>query len=51
MPSGNWHAACSSEEFKLSICYVGTGFDLKVFEMLRNLDPYLRPVKVIQELI
>ena len=51
IPSGYWQAAKSSGEFTLASCCVGPGFDFKDFEMLRNLDPSLRPPKAIQELI
>ena len=51
IPSGYLQAASSSEEFTLTSCPVGTGFDFKDFEMLRNIDPSLRPAKAIQELI
>ena len=51
IPSGYWQAARSSGEFTLTSCCVGPGFDFKDFEMLRNIDPSLRPEEAIQELI
>ena len=51
IPSGYWQAASSSGEFTLTSCCVGPGFEFKDFEMLRNIDPSLRPLKAIKELI
>ena len=51
IPSGYWQAATSSGKFTLTSCFVGPGFDFLDFEMLRNIDPSLRPDKAIQELI
>jgi len=51
IPSGYWQAATSSGEFTLVSCCVGPGFDFSDFEMLRNLDPSLRPTKALKELI
>ena len=51
IPSGYWQAASSTGEFTLTSCCVGPGFDFKDFEMLKNVDPSLRPAKAIQELI
>ena len=51
IPSGYWQAASSSGEFSLTSCCVGPGFEFKDFEMLRNIDPSLRPLKAIKELI
>ena len=51
IPSGYWQAARSIGELTLTICCVGPGFDFKDFEMLRNVDPSLRPTKAIKELI
>ena len=51
IPSGYWQAASSSGEFTLTSCCVGPGFDFEDFEMLRNIDPSLRPVNAIKELI
>ena len=51
IPSGNWQAASSSGVFTLVSCCVGPGFDFSDFEMLRNLDPSLRPTKALKELI
>ena len=51
IPSGYWHAASSTGEFTFTSCCVGPGFDFKDFEMLRNIDPSVRPAKAIQELI
>ena len=51
IPSGSWQAATSSGEFTLTSCCVGPGFDFSDFEMLRNLDPSLRPTKALKELI
>ena len=49
IPSGYWQAANSTGEFTLTSCCVGPGFDFQDFEMLRNIDPYLRPDKAIEE--
>ena len=51
IPSGYWQAACSTGEFTLTSCCVGPGFDFNDFQMLRNIDPSLRPAKAIEELI
>ncbi len=51
IPSGYWQAAKSSGEFTLASCCVGPGFDFSDFEMLRNIEPHLRPTKALQELI
>ena len=51
IPSGYWQAASSVGEFTLTSCCVGPGFDFKDFEMLRNMDPSLRPDKAIEEYI
>ena len=51
IPSGYWQAASSSGEFTLTSCCVGPGFDFNDFQMLRNIDPSLRPAKAIEELI
>ena len=51
IPSGYWQAAMSSGAFTLVICFVGPGFDFSDFQMLRNLDPSLRPNKALKELI
>ena len=49
--SGYCQAGSISGEFTLSNCCVGPRFYFKDFEMLRNIDPSLRPAKAIQELI
>ena len=51
IPSGFWQAATSSGEFTLACCCVGPGFDFSDFEMLRDIDPSLRPNKALKELI
>ena len=51
IPSGYWQAAKSCGEFTLASCCVGPGFDFSDFEMLRNIEPRLRPTKAFQELI
>ena len=51
IPSGYWQAATTSGAYTLASCCVGPGFDFLDFEMLRNIDPPLRPAKAIQELI
>ena len=51
IPSGYWQAAKSSGSFTLVSCCVGPGFDFSDFEMLRNLDPSLRPNKALKELM
>ena len=51
IPSGYWQAATSIGKYTLTSCFVGPGFDFLDFEMLRNIDPSLRPDKAIQELI
>ena len=50
IPSGFWQAARSSGAFTLASCCVGPGFDFTDFEMLRNVDPSLRPTKALKEL-
>ena len=47
--SGYWQAAKSSGEFTLVSCCVGPGFDFMDFEMLRNIDPSLRPNKALKD--
>ena len=49
--SGYWQAAKSSGAFTLASCCVGPGFDFSDFEMLRNIDPSLRPTKAFKELM
>ena len=51
IPSGYWQAAKSCGEFTLAFCCVGPGFDFSDFEMLRNIEPRLRPNKAFQEFI
>ena len=51
IPSGYWQAAMSSGAFTLTSCCVGPGFDFSDFEMLRNIDPFLRPNKALKEFI
>ena len=51
IPSGYWQAASSSGVFTLVSCCVGPGFDFSDFEMLRDLDPSLRPTKALKDLI
>ena len=51
IPSGYWQAASTTGEFTLTSCCVGPGFEFKDFEMLKNIDPSLRPAKAFQELI
>ena len=48
---GYWKAGNISGEFTLSSCCVSPRFYFKDFEMLKNLDPSLRPAKTIQKLI
>ena len=49
--SGYSQATSSTGEFILTSCCVCSGFEFKDFEMPRNIDPSLRPVKAIKELI
>ncbi len=51
IPAGYWQAAKSSGAFTLASCCVGPGFEFSDFDMLRNLDHYLRPTKAVKELI
>ena len=51
IPSGYWQAAKSCGQFTLASCCGGPGFDFSDFEMLRNIEPMLRPTKALQELI
>ena len=51
IPAGCWQAASTSGEFTLTSCCVGPGFDFLDFEMLRNIDPSLRPGKAMKEFI
>ena len=51
IPSGCWQAAKSLGLYTLASCCVGPGFDFFDFEMLRNLEPSLRPTKALKELI
>ena len=51
IPSGYWQAAKSIGLFTLVSCCVGPGFDFSDFQMLRNLEPSLRPTKALKELI
>ena len=51
IPSGYWQAATSSGAFTLTSCCVGPGFDFSDFELLRNLEPSLRPTKALKKLI
>ena len=51
IPSGHWQAARSRGPFTLASCCVGPGFDFSDFEMLRNINPSLRPTKAIKELM
>ena len=51
IPSGYWQASRSSGTYTLASCCVGPGFDFMDFEMLRNIDPSLRPTKALKELI
>ena len=51
IPSGYWQAAKSSGAFTLTSWCVGPGFDSSDFDMVRNLDPSLRPTKALRELI
>ena len=51
IPSGYWQAAKSLGLFTLVSCCVGPGFDFSDFQMLRNLEPSLRPTKALKELI
>ena len=50
IPSGYWQAAKSIGSFTLASCCVGPGFDYSDFQMLRNLEPSLRPTKALKEL-
>ena len=51
IPSGYWQAAKSSGAFTLTSCCVGPGFDFSDFDILRNIDPLLRPTKALKELM
>ena len=51
IPSGYWQAATSSGAFTLASCCVGPGFDFSDFQILRKLDPSLRPSKALRELM
>ena len=51
IPSGYWQAAKSIGLFTLASCCVGPGFDFSDFQILRNLEPSLRPSKALKELI
>ena len=51
IPSGYWQAASTTGEFTFISCCVGPGFEFMDFEMLKNIDPSLRPAKAIKELI
>tara|TARA_A100000164_G_scaffold162914_1_gene144505 strand:+ start:1021 stop:1482 length:462 start_codon:yes stop_codon:yes gene_type:complete len=51
IPSGHWQAATSHGAFTLVSCCVGPGFDFLDFEMLKNIDPSLRPTKALKELM
>ena len=51
IPAGYWQCASTSGEFTLTSCCVGPGFDFLDFEMLRDLDPSLRPSKAIKDFI
>ena len=48
IPSGYWQAASSGGAFTLASCCVGPGFDFSDFEILKNLDPSLRPNKAFK---
>ena len=51
IPSGYWQAASSRGTFTLASCCVGPGFAFSDFEILRNIEPSLRPTKALRELI
>ena len=51
IPSGYWQAATSCGAFTLASCCVGPGFDFLDFDMLRDIEPPLRPSKALHELI
>ena len=51
IPSGYWQAARSHGAFTLASCCVGPGFDFLDFEMLRKVNPSLRPTKALKELM
>ena len=51
IPSGYCQAASIFGEFTLISCCVGPGFEFKDFEIPTDIDPSLRPVKAIKELI
>ena len=51
IPSGYWQAAKSAGEYTMVSCCVGPGFDFNDFEMLRDINPSLRPDKAINDLI
>ena len=51
LPLDTGRLVSSSGEFTLSSCCIGPRFYFKDFEMLKNLDPSLRPAKTIQKLI
>ena len=51
IPSSYWQAAKSPGEFTLVTCCVGTGFDFKDFELLKNTNHISRLDKAINALI
>ena len=51
IPAGYWQAARTCGTYTLTSCCVAPGFDFMDFEMLRNIEPSLRPAKAINELI
>jgi len=51
IPSGYWQAAKSNGEFTLVSCCVGSGFDFKDFELLRNINHISRLDKAMNNLI
>ena len=51
IPSGYWQAAKTTGEYTLVTCCVGPGFDFNDFQMLRDIDPSLRPNKAVSDLV
>ena len=46
VPAGVWMAARSEGDFSLVSCCVGPGFSFNDFEMLRHVDPSVRPTGI-----
>ena len=51
IPSGYWQAATTSGAYTLASCCVGPGFEFLDFDLLKNINPSLRPTKALKELI